>query len=52
MANYEVSLKELCDQIADMLTVCFEGEVSERESGIELLLGNGQRFCLSVGEAA
>ncbi len=50
MVANEVALKELKEEVADMLSTCFVGAVSDRGEHIELKLCNGQKFRVCVEE--
>ena len=50
MVESKVSQNELQKEIADMLRVCFEGEVAERQNLLLLQLPSGQSFRINVCE--
>lgn len=51
MVECKVALQEFREEVKDMLCVCFDGEVRENGANIEIILQNGQRFQVNVGEA-
>ncbi len=48
----QISLKDMREEIKDMLSVCFEGKVLEDGKQIHMVLPDGQRFSVSVDEEA
>ncbi len=50
MVESKVSQNELQKEIADMLRVCFEGEVAEHQNLLLLQLPSGQSFRINVCE--
>lgn len=50
MLECTVSRNELQMEIADMLRVCFEGEVAEQSDLLVLRLPSGQKFRIDVEE--
>ena len=50
MVTELVSLTDLKRELKDMISTCFEGEVSEIGECIKLMLPNGQAFCIDMKE--
>lgn len=50
MLESSISRNELQREIADMLRVCFEGEVAEHPELLLLRLPTGQNFRIDVAE--
>ena len=47
-----VTVEDMREEIEDMLSVCFEGEISRENGQIYMILPDGQKFNVSVDEAA
>ena len=51
MVTELVSLNEIKRELKDMISTCFEGEVTEYAGSIKLMLPNGQSFCIDMRES-
>ncbi len=48
----KVGLQDIREEIRDMLSVCFEGEIEKNGEDLCMVLPNGQRFRVFVSEEA
>ncbi len=51
MVTELIALREMREEVRDMLLTCFEGAVRLSGTSLELILSNGQRFLVSVEKA-